>query len=321
MNQETSLNLDLNLLNRTAYYTMFSGMIDLKYRWKRTPEIQHSISPLYLNSVSLIATTPDFDSIVDENIYIRKSFEEQFIIGTKYEFNYDNTHKIQPHNFFFLGSVRASGNLVDLFASRGKEDADRPHYMLKNTYSQYLKITTDFRYYYNGFNKSFVFRLYAGLGLPYLNSTVIPYVEQFFSGGAYSVRGFTARTLGPGSYYEEDNTFIDQSGDVKLEGNFEYRFVISKILHGALFLEAGNIWLVNEDENRPGSEFNFNTFYNELAVGTGFGLRFDFNFFVLRTDLGFPLRTAYVKDDTNWLLGSEPLLKKGLFYIAIGYPF
>jgi hypothetical protein len=321
MNQETSLNLDLNLLNRTAYYTMFSGMIDLKYRWKRTPEIQHSISPLYLNSVSLIATTPDFDSIVDENIYIRKSFEEQFIIGTKYEFNYDNTHKIQPHNFFFLGSVRTSGNYIDLFASRGKDDADRPHYMLRNIYSQYVKITTDFRYYLNGFNKSFVFRLYAGLGIPYLNSTVIPYVEQFFSGGAYSVRGFTARTLGPGSYYEEDNTYIDQSGDVKLEGNFEYRFVLSKIVHGALFLEAGNIWLVNEDENRPGSQFHFSTFYNELAVGTGFGLRFDFNFFVLRTDVGFPLRTAYVTNDTNWLFGSEPLWKKSLFYIAIGYPF
>jgi hypothetical protein len=321
MNQETSLKLDLNLLNRTAYYTMFSAMIDLNYRWKRTPEIQHSFSPLYLNSVSLIATTPDFDSIVDENIYIRKSFEEQFIIGAKYEFNYDNTHKIQPHNFFFLAGVRTSGNYIDLFASLGKDDADRPHYMLRNIYSQYLKLTTDFRYYLNGFNKSFVFRLYAGLGLPYLNSTVIPYVEQFFSGGAYSIRGFTARTLGPGSYYEKDNTYIDQSGDLKLEGNFEYRFVISKIVHGALFLEAGNIWLVIEDENRPGSQFSFNTFYNELAVGTGFGLRFDFNFFVLRTDLGFPLRTAYVKNDSNWLIGSEPLWKKGLFYIAIGYPF
>ena len=97
--------------------------------------------------------------------------------------------------------------------------------------------------------------------------------------------------------------------------------MISKIVHGALFLEAGNIWLVNEDENRPGSQFKFSTFYNELAVGTGFGLRFDFNFFVLRTDVGFPLRTAYVNNDSNWLFGSGPLWKKGLFYIAIGYPF
>jgi len=321
MNQETGINLDLNLLNRTAYYTMFSAMTELNYRWKKTSEIQHSLSPVYVNSVYLLETTPDFDSIVEENIYIRKSFEEQFILGMKYEFNYDNTFKIQPHNFFFLGSIRSSGNMADLFVSAGKNDADRPHSILRNIYSQYLKVTTDFRYYLNGLNKSFVFRLYAGLGMPYLNSSVIPYVEQFFSGGAYSVRGFTARTLGPGSYYEKDNTYIDQAGDIKLEGNFEYRFVISKIVHGALFLEAGNIWLVNEDENRPGSQFKLNTFHQELAVGTGFGFRFDFNFFVLRTDMGFPLRTAYVLDDKNWLLGSGNFWKDGLFYIAIGYPF
>lgn len=321
MNQETSINLDLNLLNRTAYYTMFSAMTELKYRWQKTREIQHSVSPVYLNSVSLIATTPAFDSVVDENIYIRKSFEEQFIIGVKYEFTYDNKFKNKPHNFFFSGGFRSSGNYVDLFASMGKDDTDRPHYIFRNIYSQYIKLTTDFRYYLNGFNKSLVFRFYAGLGMPYLNSTVLPYVEQFFSGGAYSVRGFTARTLGPGSYYEKDNIYIDQSGDLKLEGNIEYRFGISKIVQGALFLETGNIWLINEDENRPGSQFNFKDFHEELAVGTGFGLRFDFSFFVLRTDVGFPLRTPYVLNEKNWLFGTGKIWKDGLFYIAIGYPF
>ena len=108
---------------------------------------------------------------------------------------------------------------------------------------------------------------------------------------------------------------------MKLEGNLEYRFGISRILKGAVFLEAGNIWLVNEDENRPGSKFEFNSFYNQLAVGSGVGLRFDFNFFVLRTDLGFPLRTPYVQDDKNWLPGNRRILPERLFYIAIGYPF
>ena len=149
----------------------------------------------------------------------------------------------------------------------------------------------------------------------------MPYVEQFFSGGAYSVRGFTARYLGPGSYHEEKSGYIDQSGDIKLEGNFEYRFGLSKILKGALFLETGNIWLINEDENRSGAKFDINSFYNELAVVTGLGLRFDFNFFVLRTDLGFPLRNPYLTDGKNWLLGTKEVFSGAIFYLAIGYPF
>ena len=164
-------------------------------------------------------------------------------------------------------------------------------------------------------------RMYAGVGLPYLNSDILPYVEQFFSGGAYSIRGFTARTLGPGSFHEEKSSYIDQSGDLKLEANLEYRFGISRVLKGALFVDAGNIWLINEDERRPGSDFKFNSFLGQLAVGTGVGLRFDFNFFVLRTDLGIPLRTPYLRDDSNWLSGSGSLLSSSMFYLAIGYPF
>ena len=146
-------------------------------------------------------------------------------------------------------------------------------------------------------------------------------MEQFFSGGAYSIRGFTARYLGPGSYYEEKSGYIDQSGDIKLEGNMEYRFGLSKIVKGALFLETGNIWLINEDENRPGAKFGFDRFYRELAVGTGVGLRFDFSFFVLRTDFGFPLRNPYMTEGKNWLFGTGDIWSGMLFYLAIGYPF
>jgi outer membrane protein assembly factor BamA len=318
----TSINGDLNLLNRIAYYNMFSIKTNLNYQWSKNKDIQHSFSPIYLNSVNLLATTPAFDSVVNENIYIRKSFEEQFILGTKYEFTYNNTLTIRPNNFLFQGGVSTSGNLIDLFAGLGKSRSERPYNFLNNIYSQYVKLTTDFRYYRNGFNKSLVFRFYAGIGIPYGNSTALPYVEQFFSGGAYSVRGFTARYLGPGSYHTTDQSgYIDQSGDLKLEGNLEYRFQMSKILKGALFLETGNIWLVNEDINRPGAVFHLNSFYNQLAVGTGFGLRFDFTFFVLRADIGFPLRNPYVEDNRNWLFGTNKIFPGGQFYLAIGYPF
>jgi len=319
--QETSVNLDFNLLNRTAYYKMFSSMTYYKYSWGRTRKIRHNYSPVYLNSVALMETTPVFDSVVNDNIYIRKSFEEQFIFGMRYDFIYDNTFINRPRNLLFQTSLNTSGNLIDVFAGMGKNAEDRPHLLLNTIYSQFVKLTTDFRYYFKGINQTFAFRFYAGIGIPYGNSSVLPYVEQFFSGGAYSVRGFTARYLGPGSYHEDKSGYIDQSGDLKLEGNFEYRFGISKIVKAALFLETGNIWLINEDENRPGSQFEINTFYKELAVGSGLGLRFDFNFFVLRTDLGFPLRNPYLTDGKNWLPGTKDILSGAHFYLAIGYPF
>ncbi|MGW8314049.1 MAG: translocation and assembly module lipoprotein TamL [Bacteroidales bacterium] len=319
--RQTSVNVDLKLLNRVAYYQMFSVMTNLNYRWGNTQKIQHSFSPAYLNQISLLRTTPEFDSVVNENIYIRKSFEEQFILGLRYSFTYDDSYRVRPNNFFFQGSVNTSGNLVDAFNQLGKGSTERPYVLLSKVYSQYMKFVTDARYYRNWEGQSLAVRLYAGIGIPYLNSAVLPYVEQFFSGGAYSIRGFTARYLGPGSFHEERRGYIDQSGDLKLEANLEYRFSFSNILKGALFLETGNIWLTNEDENRPGSGFNPGTFYNELAVGTGAGLRFDFNFFILRTDFGFPLRNPYPTDGRNWLFGTRSIWKDMHFYLAIGYPF
>lgn len=319
--QQTSINLDVNLLNRTAYYNMFSAKTFLNYKWANSSEIQHSFSPVYINSVFLLASTPAFDSVVNENIYIKKSFEEQFIVGMKYDFTYDNTFKPRTHNIYFQGGVSTSGNLLDLIHGIANDPIDRPYTFFNNVYAQYIKLTSDFRYYINRFNKTMVFRVYAGVGVPYLNSTVLPYVEQFFSGGAYSVRGFTARTLGPGSFYEANSSYIDQSGDIKLEGNLEYRFGISKVVKGALFIDAGNIWLMNEDENRPGAKFEVDGFYRQLAVGSGIGLRFDFNFFVVRADLGFPVRTPYLIDDKHWQIASGKAFSSGLFYLAIGYPF
>ncbi len=321
MVQQTSLNLDFNLLNRIAYYRMFSSRMHVNYTWGQTKKVQYSVSPLYLNSVTLLETTPEFDSVVIDNIYIRKSFEEQFIFGTRYGITIDDTHQIKPRNLFFQTGLNLSGNLFDLFAGMGKTEDDRPYTVFNTIYSQFTKVTSEFKYYFHGPNRTIVTRLFAGVGLPYGNSSVIPYVEQFFSGGAYSIRGFTARYVGPGSYREETDGYIDQSGDIKLEANLEYRFGLSKILKGALFIETGNIWLINEDENRPGSKFSFSTFYDQLAVGAGFGLRFDFSFFVLRTDLGFPIRTAYSTEGKNWQLGTSRAFKGTQFYLAIGYPF
>jgi outer membrane protein assembly factor BamA len=316
----TDINLGYSILNRVSYYKMYSASFNLNYQWSKRKAINHSFTPFHFNSVNLLQTTAAFDSIVAKDVYIRKSFEEQFILGVKYDFSYNDTYKTRPHNFFFQTGLSTSGLLLDLLARRGKSESERPFVFLNNIYSQFIKYTSDFRYYRNGYNKSLVCRVYAGIGIPFKNSSSLPYVEQFYSGGAYSIRGFTARSLGPGSYRETNSDYIDQSGDLKLESNLEFRFKMSSMLHGALFLEAGNIWLINPDESRPGADFQLKNFANELAVGSGFGLRFDFSFFILRTDVGVPLRTPYKVNNSNWLQMND-IMKGTLFHLAIGYPF
>jgi outer membrane protein assembly factor BamA len=200
--------------------------------------------------------------------------------------------------------------------------------------------TVDFRHYwtFDPRNK-LASRIIVGAGYAYQNGTTLPYVKQYSIGGSNSIRAFPARSLGPGTYNvrAEDPTttqFIDQRADLKLEGNVEYRFDITKIFKGAVFLDGGNIWLLKqvnpEDEGyREGGTFNYKTFLNELAVGTGLGLRFDFSFFVLRLDTAFPLRKPWlVKDGEDpWVIddidfGSKTWRKENLiFNIAIGYPF
>jgi outer membrane protein assembly factor BamA len=319
---QTTMTLGFEILNKIQYYRMRSVNLGLGYQWKRSQRITHILNPLFFNSITLMETTPEFDSILYSNPYIRKSFEEQFIAGIKYDFIFDKSGRDQPHGFYFQGSAGTSGNLIDLIKSASLTEEERPYNILGNIYSQFLKFSADIRYYRNIRDHSFVFRLYSGLGISYRNSVVMPYVEQFYSGGSNSIRAFIARSIGPGSLLpDETSDIIDQTGDIKLEGNVEYRFRMSKVLHGAFFVDAGNIWLLNPDEYRPGAEFRFDTFASQLAVGTGIGFRFDFNFFILRTDFGFPLRMAYATDESNWIGSTKEMFDGMVFNLAIGYPF
>lgn len=319
---QTTLTMGVELLNKIQYYRMSSMNIGFGYTWKKPDKITQTFYPLFVNSIALLKTTPEFDSILLANPYIRKSFEEQFIVGMKYNFIYDNSFMKKTNGFYFQGGVSTAGNLLDLMHSISSKETLRPYMLAGNVYSQFLKLTSDIRYYRNFRNQSLAFRFYSGIGFPYSNSVVMPYVEQFYSGGSNSIRAFIARSLGPGGLPPpESSEIIDQTGDIKLEGNLEYRFDISKVLKGAFFLDAGNVWLLNPDETRPEAEFRFNSFMSQLAVGTGIGFRFDFNFFVLRTDFGFPLRTPYKTGGSNWLPSAKDVLEGMVFNLAIGYPF
>jgi outer membrane protein assembly factor BamA len=315
---KTICNLGFEFTNNVRYYRMEGTNLSFSYLWKRRQKITNVFSPMKINVVNLLETTNDFDSIASENPYVKKSFEEQTILGTEYQFTFDNTDK--KRNGFYLQSITGTaGNLLDLIKS--SQGGDRPFTIIDNVYSQFIKSSVDLRYYTHTVKKGIAFRFYAGAGFSYKNSSVMPYIEQFYSGGSMSIRGFEARSLGPGSYKpDKSNGIVDQTGDIKLESNIEYRFPLTKLLQGALFFDAGNVWLLNKDVNRPGAEFDYNTFTNQIAVGTGLGLRFDFGFFILRADMGFPLRNTY-KSGTSYWLNVGDIFSGGMLNIAIGLPF
>lgn len=314
---KTIISLGLEFKNDIKYYRMYSTNLSFGYQWRINKKISHQLKPLKINFITLLETTSLFDSIVESNPYVKRSFEEQQIIGPEYSFTYDNSGR--RNGFYFQGILSSSGNLIDALMQISKKE--RPYLLFGDPYSQFIKLSTDIRYYTGTNKEGIVMRFYAGTGLSYGNSSVMPYVEQFFSGGSNSLRGFVARSVGPGSYKPEVyNGIIDQTGDIKLELNAEYRFRMSEIMFGALFMETGNVWLMNPDENRPGANFNFNTFTKQLAVSSGFGLRFDFDFFILRTDVGLPLRRSY-NDGRGYWNDFNTVFSKFRFNLAIGYPF
>jgi outer membrane protein assembly factor BamA len=197
--------------------------------------------------------------------------------------------------------------------------------------SQYLKAQTDLRYYIQ-FTPStrLANRLLIGFGYPYGNSQQLPYIKQYFIGGNNSIRAFRSRSVGPGTYRNPNadslSFFPDESGDLKLEMNTELRLKINNILEGAVFLDAGNIWLYHKNPLQPGGEFT-KDFMKQLAVGTGVGLRINLTILLLRLDLGMPLREPWLQPGQRWVINQidfsnrEWRRKNLVLNLAIGYPF
>jgi outer membrane protein assembly factor BamA len=191
-------------------------------------------------------------------------------------------------------------------------------------FAQFIRTDVDLRYHriINDVS-SIVYRGFFGIGIPYKNSVAMPFEKQYFEGGANGIRGWQVRTLGPGSYIPPSTTYTNQTADIKLEANVEYRFKLFWILEGAVFVDAGNIWAIKDDKDRPGAQFKLNKFYKDMALGSGFGLRYDLKFVLLRTDLGLKLRDPSYQDSSSWLWNRpKSLTTKNLaLVISIGYPF
>lgn len=314
---------------RTKLYSLKSFNGSFGYLWKENERKEHNLKVLNVAYTSSNNVSDLYKSQIAANPSLQKVIDKQFILGTTYSYTYTNTMlKNKKNNFYFKGEVDFSGNSAGLIL--GANDSATPKNIFGVPFSQYSKLEVDFRHYYNfGKETSLGSRIIVGAGIPYGNSEEMPFIKQFFIGGTSSIRAFRARSIGPGTFNGNTvtNTFLpDQSGDIKLELNTELRATLYKFIKGAIFVDAGNIWLLNENTEKPGAKFS-SDFLKELAIGTGVGLRFDFNFLVLRTDFAFPLRKPYLPEGDRWVIddinfGNSGWRKENLiFNLAIGYPF
>lgn len=325
----TNITLGYEFQNRTEYYTLntFSGSFG--YVWKENVRKEHDLKILDITYVSPANITPLYDSLSQKSDAMRRVVERQLIFGPTYSYTYTNTMLSKPTTMYYKGTLDLAGNLTGLITGANvKKDKEKSIFGVP--FSQYVKIENDVRLYHK-FNEktSLASRLIAGVAYPYGNSEHIPFSRQFFSGGSNSVRAFRARTLGPGSFDPrtiQEGYYFDQSGDIKLELNAEYRANLYKFLNVAVFADAGNVWLVNEDIERPGAKFS-KEFLSEVAVGAGVGLRLDFSILILRLDLAMPLRVPYYQRGDRWAFdkinfGDSNWRRDNLILnIAIGYPF
>lgn len=330
---KTSLLLSYSLMKRVDYFDMQTFRFIYGFRWKENIRKEHEFNPVNVSYTSIGNQSAAFKELLATNPFLKKSYEELFIAGGNYSFTYnEQTEPLKKIQFFLLATAETAGNLFSLakLIAGDKPSSENPSKIIGSVYSQYAKISLDARFYYNFKNKNkFAMRLFAGAGKPFGNSSVLPYTRQFFSGGPNSLRGFQINSVGPGTFYQNVDTrgFLQLGGEIKLETNAEYRFNIYRFIKGALFADAGNVWLHKSNPANTGSPFLFSGFMNELAVGAGAGVRIDVSIFILRFDLGMPLRKPWLEKNHRWVtnqinFANSAWRKENLVLnIAIGYPF
>ena len=318
----TTFALDADWKNRAGFFNMISFGASATYKWHKTRRLLHELVLLDLNFDKLLHTTADFDAIMADNPALYMSMRDQFVPAMSYTLTYSSRPR-RRNPLWLQVSAKEAGNVVSaVYAATGKRFATRDKELFGNPFAQFVKLTFEA-------HKSFrlnptleiATRFFGGFIYSYGNSQRAPYAEQFYVGGANSVRGFAVRTVGPGSFRSDDSkyAYMDQTGDFKLEANAELRARLFGSLYGAVFLDAGNVWLLRADAQRPGGKFEASAL-KDIAVGTGLGLRYDLSFLVLRFDVGMALHAPYDTGRSGWY--NIPRFGKGLAYhFAIGYPF
>lgn len=346
-NPKTALTASVTFQKRVDYTRQMANL-SLSYNWKESVFKTHIITFPNFSYLLIDPNSPILqDNAVVNDILLKSQYSDQFITGAKYSFIFNNQHLNQQRDFmYFRGNLELAGNALRLMSNLVKSEPNQYNQfqLLGINYAQFILPDIEFKYYkiFSQFN-SLVGRISMGVGIPYKNSYALPFVKSFTPGGTNDIRAWEAYSLGPGSYHSDEQK--TQVGDVKLEANIEGRFDIYKYLEGALFIDAGNVWLMHEDILRPGGNFMFkgsNNFINQIAIGAGIGFRFDFSFFILRFDMGLPLRTPYLPDGQKWIwyavkhtkgytdefgvyidggVWKNEVLDRINFNLGIGYPF
>lgn len=330
---ETKFTMGFNYQNRPDYTRTITNL-KFAYNWKTTNYKFHSLSLIDLNYVNLYRLTPAFINSI-KDLYIKSSFTDHLIFASNYSWMYNtqNINKREDYKYFRV-NVESAGNLLGLYSRLiNKEKTSvldsvtnltSSYYEILNTrFAQYIK--GDFEYRYGHIIdriSSIVGRAFVGIGVPYGNFNVLPFEKKYFTGGANGIRAWQVRSLGPGSYKAPTDIYPNQSSDIKLESNLEYRFKLFWRMEGALFVDAGNVWAINYKDNREGAVFKINEFYKQIAVGSGVGIRFDFTYFLFRLDLGMKMRDPSLPEGKRIIPGNYPITGEHFnLSFAIGYPF
>lgn len=323
-NPTTNIRLSYHYQKRPDYIRTLANA-SFGYDWRGSEKVVHRVFPFEASLILTPYKSQDFQDWLDGK-YLFYSYEPHLIIDSRYSVSWSNKKVLKNQSFQDLRlNIETAGNMLyggyKLFAP---DPGEEKYQLLGVDFAQYMKADIDFRSYTFLYEDvSLVLRGFAGIGFAYLNSNAMPFEKQYFSGGANSIRAWQVKGLGPGSYQDPDKSaYPNQTGDVRLEANMEYRFKLFWKLEAALFFDMGNIWSLSKEDDRAGAGFEFNRFYKELAVGTGVGTRAVFSFFIFRFDLGIPLRSPYAIEGANWLLGNSGISGSDLTYnLAIGYPF
>lgn len=321
----TELNVSYNYQQRVEYArTIASG--GMKYLWSKKKTTRHSIDLLDISYIYLPYISDDFkEEFLNNSSILKYSYEDHLIVRSGYAFSYGNqSQKKQQNNIIIRGGVESAGNtLYALYSLIDAEKTENSYTFGNIKFAQYLKGDLSFSYdKYIDKRNNFVYHIGLGMAYPYGNVNVLPFEKRYVSGGANSVRGWSVRSLGPGIYKGSSSIdYMNQSGDIKLDLNLEYRFKMFWVMQGALFADAGNIWTLKYYNTQEGGEFKLDEFYKQLAASYGFGVRFDFTYFLFRIDMGIKAFNPSLEKSEQWRFKPLNWDDDFAFHFAVGYPF
>ena len=316
----TLIKASSDVINRSGFFKRHIVSGELTYTVQPSATNQYQFSPLILQYEYMQSQTEKFGEILKQSPYLMITMADQFV--PKMRFTYTHQSPAAYRNpIYWQTTVSEASNLLSLgYMAFGERWSKKGKTMFKNPYAQFLKVETDLRKTWQiAEHSQLVGHVNAGIIWSYGNAESAPYSEQFYVGGANSIRAFNVRSIGPGRYYTSQSrlSYMDQTGDLKLQANLEYRPRLFGNLYGALFIDAGNVWALRDDGYRAGSKLQAKNMFKEMALGTGIGIRYDLEFFVLRLDWGIGLHVPY----KNGFYNLPSFKDSQSLHFAIGYPF